>query len=132
MIAVFLQNNSQTCTPRGLLGMCDSCVLSKGLKKKKKKVEKMRKETGQTSYPLEYTVLPSRYSLPGFLVFYIFNTFSFLKASVFEEFPLSSVQQWNICICAIMRITVFVLGMIKEKNQTICRLRDLDIILKEK
>lgn len=75
----------------------------------------MRKEPGQTSYPLEYTVSPSRYSLPGCLVFYIFSTFSFLKASVFEEFPLSSVQQWNICICAMMKITVFVLGTIKEK-----------------
>lgn len=44
---------------------------------------------------------------------------------------MSSVQQWNICICATVRIAAFVLAMIKE-NLTICRLYDLYVILKDK
>lgn len=42
----------------------------KGVRKKKKRL-KDRKENTDTLYPPEYTVLPPRYPLSGFLVFCI-------------------------------------------------------------
>ena len=84
----------------------------------RKEVEMMRKEHGQTLYLSEYTALPSRHPLSGFLVFCILYTQLFSNLQYLWS-SLCSVQVWNHCFSAMMRNVVSVLDMIKGKSDYI-------------
>lgn len=128
MIAGLLESNSQTCTPKRLLGTLCWLFAFKGVKKK---VEKMRKETWTNTTPISIYCLA--FQVP---------TFRISSVLYLIHLAFSNLQCLRSCLCLSYNsgISVFVpwWGLLFlfwawwKKNLTICRLCDLYIIVKEK